>query len=157
MKKEKNKTNKILIFLGILIGILSLFGISYAIWVLKLNQTNFNIVNSSCLKLNLINEKNDINIENAYPLLNEEGKNLTPYEFTIENTCDLFVSYSVNLEVLDETTLPIKYVSVLLSEEGVQRLSSFDTVESTLKNISISIELYKGGIGAGETNNYILR
>ena len=74
MKKEKNKTNKILIFLGILIGILSLLGISYAIWVLKLNQTNFNIVNSSCLKLNLINEKNDINIENAYPLLNEEGK-----------------------------------------------------------------------------------
>ena len=55
MKKEKNKTNKILIFLGILIGILSLLGISYAIWVLKLNQTNFNIVNSSCLKLNLIN------------------------------------------------------------------------------------------------------
>ena len=157
MKKEKNKTNKVLIILGILIGILSLLGISYAIWVLKLQQTNFNIVNSSCLKLNLINEKNDINIENAYPLLNEEGKSLTPYEFTIENTCDLFVSYSVNLEVLDETTLPIKYVSVLLNEEGVQRLSSFDTVESTLKNISISKELYKGGIGAGETNNYKLR
>ena len=157
MKKEKNKTNKVLIILGILIGILSLLGISYAIWVLKLNQTNFNIVNSSCLKLNLINEKNDINIENAYPLLNEEGKSLTPYEFTIENTCDLFVSYSVNLEVLDETTLPIKYVSVLLNEEGVQRLSNFDTVEATLKNISISKELYKGGIGAGETNNYKLR
>ena len=157
MKNEKNKTNKVLIILGILIGILSLLGISYAIWVLKLQQTNFNIVNSSCLKLNLINEKNDINIENAYPLLNEEGKSLTPYEFTIENTCDLFVSYSVNLEVLDETTLPIKYVSVLLNEEGVQRLSSFDTVESTLKNISISKELYKGGIGAGETNNYKLR
>ena len=157
MNNKKNKTNKILIILGILIGILSFFGISYAIWVLKLQQTNFNIVNSSCLKLNLINEKNDINIENAYPLLNEEGKSLTPYEFTIENTCDLFVSYSVNLEVLDETTLPIKYVSVLLNEEGVQRLSSFDTVESTLKNISISKELYKGGIGAGETNNYKLR
>ena len=157
MKKEMNKTNKVLIILGILIGILSLLGISYAIWVLKLNQNNFNIVNSSCLKLNLINEKNDINIENAYPLLNEEGKSLTPYEFTIENTCDLFVSYSVNLEVLDETTLPIKYVSVLLNEEGVQRLSNFDTVEATLKNISISKELYKGGIGAGETNNYKLR
>ena len=89
-----------------------MFGISYVIWALKLNQTNFNIVNSSCLKLNLINEKNDINVENAYPLLNEEG---------------------------------------------VQRLSNFDTVESTLKNISISKELYKGGIGAGETNNYKLR
>ena len=157
MKKEKNKTNKVLIILGILIGILSLLGLSYAIWVLKLKQTNPNLVKSSCLKLSLTNEKNDINIENAYPLLNEEGKSLTPYEFTIENTCDLFVSYSVNLEVLDETTLPIKYVSVLLNEEGVQRLSSFDTVESTLKNISISKELYKGGIGAGETNNYKLR
>ena len=157
MKKEKNKTNKVLIILGILIGILSLLGISYAIWVLKLKQTNPNLVKSSCLKLSLTNEKNDINIENAYPLLNEEGKSLTPYEFTIENTCDLFVSYSVNLEVLDETTLPIKYVSVLLNEEGVQRLSNFDTVEATLKNISISKELYKGGIGAGETNNYKLR
>ncbi len=66
----------------------------------------------SCLKLSLTNEKNDIFIEKAYPLLNEEG---------------------------------------------VQRLSSFDTVESTLKNISIAKELYKGGIGAGEVNNYKLR
>ena len=157
MKKRKNKTNKLLLFLGILIGILSLLGLSYAIWLLSLKQTNPNLVKSSCLKLSLTNEKNDIFIEKAYPLLNEEGKSLTPYEFTIENTCDLFVSYSVNLEVLDETTLPIKYVSVLLNEEGVQRLSNFDTVEATLKNISISKELYKGGIGAGETNNYKLR
>lgn len=86
MNKEKNKTNKVLIILGILIGILSLFGISYVIWALKLNQTNFNIVNSSCLKLNLINEKNDINVENAYPLLNEEGvqrlSNFDTVEFT---------------------------------------------------------------------------
>ena len=157
MKKRKNKTNKLLLFLGILIGILSLFGLSYAIWLLSLKQTNPNLVKSSCLKLSLTNEKNDIFIEKAYPLLNEEGKKLTPYEFTIENTCDLFVSYSVNLEVLDETTLPIKYVSVLLNEEGVQRLSNFDTVESTLKNISIAKELYKGGIGAGEVNDYKLR
>ena len=157
MKKRKNKTNKLLLFLGILIGILSLLGFSYAIWLLSLKQTNPNLVKSSCLKLSLTNEKNDIFIEKAYPLLNEEGKSLTPYEFTIENTCDLFVSYSVNLEVLDETTLPIKYVSVLLNEEGVQRLSNFDTVEATLKNISISKELYKGVIGAGETNNYKLR
>ena len=157
MEKRKNKTNKLLLFLGILIGILSLLGLSYAIWLVNLKQTNPNLVKSSCLKLSLTNEKNDIFIEKAYPLLNEEGKSLTPYEFTIKNTCDLFVSYSVNLEVLDETTLPIKYVSVLLNEEGVQRLSNFDTVESTLKNISISKELYKGGIGAGETNNYKLR
>ena len=157
MEKRKNKTNKLLLFLGILIGILSLLGLSYAIWLVNLKQTNPNLVKSSCLKLSLTNEKNDIFIEKAYPLLNEEGKSLTPYEFTIKNTCDLFVSYSVNLEVLDETTLPIKYVSVLLNEEGVQRLSNFDTVEATLKNISISKELYKGGIGAGETNNYKLR
>ena len=101
MEKRKNKTNKILLFLGIL----SLLGLSYAIWLVSLKQTNPNLVKSSCLKLSLTNEKNDIFIEKAYPLLNEEG---------------------------------------------VQRLSSFDTVESTLKNISIAKELYKGGIGAGD-------
>ena len=41
--------------------------------------------------------ENAINLENAYPISNEKGKALTPFTFTIKNTCDMFLSYTVLL------------------------------------------------------------
>ena len=69
--------------------------------------------------MSLTNEKNDIHLTNAYPITNEEGKKLTPYSFTITNTCDLFASYTVNLEILEDNTLPTKYISSMVNNERI--------------------------------------
>ena len=68
-----------------------------------------------------------IHLENAYPILDEEGKTLTPYSFTITNTCDLFASYTVNLEMLENTTLDSKYIRVMLNNEAIQNLNEFES------------------------------
>ena len=77
------KKKKILIILGILIAVCTVIGISYAYWILTYSQEGVNRISTSCFSLSLTNEKNDINLENAYPILDEEGKTLTPYSFTI--------------------------------------------------------------------------
>jgi len=152
----KNRNN-ILIVLGICIGILSILGASYALWSLFYEQTKMNRIDSSCLNLSLTNEKNDINLVNAYPILDEEGKKLTPYSFTITNTCDIFASYTVNLEMLEGTTLPIKYVKSMVNKEEVQNLANLSTgtkVESTSTDSRI---LANGSLGSGDSVDYTLR
>ena len=82
---------------------------------------------------------------------------LKPYSFTINNTCDLFVSYNVSLEILKDSTIPIKYVRSMLNKEAVVNLN---TLESTTKSISDSIDskvLTSGSLGSGDSADYTLR
>ena len=148
---------KILIVLSILIGISVLIGVSYALWIGTYMQEGSNKVASSCFNLSLTNEKNDIHLENAYPILDEEGKNLTPYSFTITNTCDLFASYTVNLEMLENTTLDSKYIRVMLNNEAIQNLNEFESTTTTLSGSVDSRILAHGSLGSGDSVDYTLR
>ncbi|MCI8568318.1 MAG: hypothetical protein HFG48_03255 [Bacilli bacterium] len=81
LKRPFNKKMALLLIILFLI-----LGTSFALWQLTLIQTSTNVVTTACFKLNF-NEKDDINLENAYPISDEEAKKLTPYIFTIENVC----------------------------------------------------------------------
>jgi len=153
----KNNKKRILTTLGISIGVLSIIGISYAFWVLNYQQTGFTKVSSSCLSLSLTNEKNDINLQKAYPITDEEGKKLTPYSFTITNTCDMFASYTVNLEVLDGTTMDSRFVKSMINKEEVHNLSTLETTDVVKTNSVESRVLAVGSLGSGDTVDYTLR
>ena len=161
MKKLFNKDNpnkkKILIIMGILIVLLGTIGISYAYWIVTYTQTGVNKVAASCFSLSLTNEKNNINLSNAYPILDEEGKKLTPYSFTITNTCDLFASYTVNLEMLEDNTMPLKYINSMLNNESVTKLSALEDAKTTIDGAVASKTLVKGALGAGDSVDYNLR
>ena len=74
-KKKKN----ILITIVLLIGIIVIIGVSYALWGLNLTQTGKNDIASSCFNITFT-DKDNISLQKAYPILDEEGKKLTPYE-----------------------------------------------------------------------------
>lgn len=44
------------------------------------------------------NKRNVLIIDKAYPISDEESKSLTPYSFTLTNTCDSEENYYINLE-----------------------------------------------------------
>ncbi len=136
---------------------MAIIGVSYAYWILTYTQTGVNKVVASCFSLSLSNEKNNINLTNAYPILDEEGKKLTPYSFTITNTCDLFASYTVNLEMLDDNTMPLKYINTMLNNEGVTKLSVLEDAKITIDGAVASKTLVKGALGAGDSVDYNLR
>ena len=114
------KRKNLLIVLGVLIGICVLIGGSYAIWRLTVSQTGQNRILVSCLNLTLTKEENVINLQNAYPIYDEEGRTLTPYSFTITNTCDIFASFVVQLEMTSHSTLPPQYKRAIVNNEEIQ-------------------------------------
>ncbi len=161
---EKKKRN-ILISIVLLIGIVAIIGVSYALWVLNLTQTGQNDIVSSCFNITFT-DKDNISLQKAYPILDEEGKELIPYEFTITNTCDSYASFNVNLEVLNTTTLTNNdAVKAMISsktgdtetEITTSLLSGYQTTTKTLDNAKTSFNLTTGYLNAKESKTYTLR
>ena len=144
--------------LGILLVISLLVGMSYAIWYMTLKQPISNVVASKCFSISIINEKNEINLEEAYPITDEDGKNLTPYSFTIKNTCSTFLSYKVKIEILKESDLSEEYLDVLLNHEEISKLSNLESVEvSDNDKYKKAYEIASGSLGEEDEEDYTLR
>ena len=147
--------------LGVIGTLILLIGVSYAYWRLTLTQTGTNQIASSCFSVTLTNEQNAINLQKAYPILDEEGKKLTPYTFTITNNCDTFASYSVNLELLEtvlaENRLSAGFVKVMLDENTPTVLNTNTNVTPTLDNAYEAYELTTGYLDANASVTYNLR
>lgn len=95
------RNKKIVVFV-VLVGliIVSKIGISYAYWRFSYMQTDKNIGINKCLTISLSEENNEINLNNIYPISDEEGGNLTPYSFKLTNTCSMSAEYLLNLNCL---------------------------------------------------------
>ncbi len=142
MKKHMRKY----LIIIILVMIVALATFSYSLFIITDKQTNTNILNSTCLSFEIKNEENQISLQNAFPLLDEEGKKLTPYTFTVKNTCDAYMSYTISLETLQDSTLANKYVKVMLNSEAIANL---DTLPS-----STSEYYYEGSIASKVLGTY---
>ena len=160
-KKKRN----ILVIAVLLIGVVAIIGVSYALWVLNLTQTGQNDIVSSCFNITF-EDKDNISLQKAYPILDEEGKKLTPYEFTINNTCDSYASFNVNLEVLNTTTLTNNdAVKAMISSKANDKeteittslLSGYKTTTKTLDNAQTAFNLTTGYLNAKESKTYTLR
>ena len=158
------KKKKVLIITSIVL-ILSVIGISYALWTLNLFQTSENGIASTCFNISFT-EKDNISLQKSYPLYDKDGKKLTPYEFTVTNNCDSSASYAVNLEVLNTSTLTNNdAVKVMFSKkEGntenelkLALLSNYKTVTKTLNNAKNAFNLTTGYLDAKESKTYDLR
>ena len=152
---------KNIIFIGVSVCLLVLLGIgfSYSMWNMSVSQDTSNVIatTSECFNIELTNQSNAINLENAYPISNEKGKKLTPFTFTVKNTCDMFLSYTVSLESLKGSTLNSKFIDVMVNNEAVTRLSEYETTE-TVNNESVEARiLAKGSLSKDDSNDYSLR
>jgi len=151
-----NKTKTII--LGILfVAIAMITGVTFALWQTTLTQQSTNIITSGCFKVELTDE-NPITLGNAYPITDVEGSSLTPYTFTITNTCNSLVGYQVNLEVLNSSSLlRTEYVKAKLNDGIPLTLSEDHQVVKTLENARTSYGLEVGSLGANETKTFQLR
>ena len=153
------KTSKkiILITLGILLILSLLVGVSYAYYMVTHSQTNSNIVKSTCISISLTNEQNDISLDKQYPISDEDGSTLTPYSFTITNTCKNAISYNLNLEMLEGTTLNSKYVKTMLNSRGAVNLATLATTDISINTSTEARTLTTGVLSSEESINYEFR
>ena len=150
---------KNILFISLSLGILITLGIgfSYSLWNISVSQDNINVATTKCFNVEITSQKNSISLENAYPISNEKGKKLTPFSFTITNTCDIFASYTVNLESLKDTTLSSKFINAMINNEEIKRLSDYETTDTVNTGSIESHTLAKGSLGSGDSEGYTLR
>lgn len=85
----------------IALAIVSIGGISYAIFKINDNQEGTNELSAtSCLSLT-ITGKDALDIENAYPIKDEKGLLQDPYKFNVKNNCDYPVTINLGVMYLD--------------------------------------------------------
>ncbi len=137
--------------------IIVIFGTSFAVFRITLKQEDENELTSACLKLEYTDE-NPISIKNAIPIVDEEGKKLVPYQFTLRNMCKTNVTYQVNLEVLDTTTFEdLSYIKLELNDKEPILLTENELVEKTIDNAKVSYSLKRGYLEQDESKTYTLR
>ena len=151
-------TKKNIIFLSISLVLIILLGIgvSYSMWNISVSQDTNNTAYTECFDLSITNKENNINLDNAYPISNDKGKSLTPYTFTVTNTCDITTQYNINLEVLNSSTLSSKFIDVMF-DGNINLLSSYDTTDKVNTSSIESRKLTTGILKSKESKEYSLR
>ena len=152
------------ITLILLIGLISI-GASYAYWRFTYAQNDFNTLGVSCFEVTLTNEENNIQLESAMPITDEEGLLLTPYTFTITNTCNTYAYYGVNLEDINspsiEKRLSYEYIKASLDGSTPHNLKFYGEAEPTIENADKAFQLTSGTLAPagseGDSRTYALR
>ncbi len=151
---EKSKKKKYLV-VGMLFTVIVMIGSSFAWWTSTAEQQGMNQIQSDCLSLILENESDAIHLEKAYPITDEEAKELTPFTFKVENTCDTSINYTVNLGITNNTTLDSQYIAVQLNSNTKRILNSLK--ETTLEKYKKGYELATGILNGKESKEYSLK
>ena len=136
-----------------LVGLIGV-GMSYAYWRFTAIQDKTNVGASKCFSIELANQANEINLTNAYPITDAEGRKLTPYTFTLKNTCSMAAKYNLNVEMLSGTTLNSSYVAVLVNNKDIRLLSSYDAATTVIDGSTESRTLDTGVLQANSSKNY---
>ena len=152
----KSKKIKVLV-ISILCILTITIGLSYGYYLLNKVQENNNIAGSKCFNLEFTNEKNAISLDNMYPISDEEGRKLTPYSFTITNTCDMLAGYTVNMEMLEGTTLNSKYLDVMINNEEIKLLTNYESTNTVITGSTESRILAKGTLAYNDSADYTVR
>ena len=151
--KDKLNNKNIIIIVIVLLLILGI-GFSYAWWRYTVIQDKTNVGISKCFKLELANQANEINLTNMYPITDEEGRKLTPYTFTLKNTCSVSAKYSLNMEMLEGTTLNSNYLAVLVNNKDIKLLSSYNTATTVISGSTESRTLDTGTLAPNGSKDY---
>ncbi len=150
-----NKKQKYLLILGIVILILMVSITSFAFWQITKTQTEQDVVKTACFSIDFTGE-NDITLDHAYPMNDEELKSFlasaTPYHFTITNNCNSLAETTINLESLNankEKQLSDDWIDVILYENDYNlNLNAYKKLSANPNNdankvIKESLHAYK--------------
>ena len=167
---ENKKKNKILKVLGLVGLFVLVFGLSYALFRITLTGNKKTRIKTASFNLELLDEnnnsieknsnnqyENEINIDNAVPISDEEGTAQEGFTFKLKNSGNIGANYTI---YLDNGELG----------SGEERISDSYVKYSLIKNDSIDYpepltylgtssvrKLDMGLIKAGETNEYTLK
>ena len=153
-KKTPNKYHVFMLVLTCCVVGLSMIGVSYAYWKFTYIAEKTNNATSGCFNIELTDQKDEINLTNAYPITDAEGLKLKPFSFTLRNTCSIFAHYYVNLEMLEGTTLNSKWVATKINSDAITTLDKYKTTTTTMVGSTESRTIAEGYLGSDDSVDY---
>ena len=161
---DNNK--KVKIYIGLLITVTILVGVTYAYYRLYKTQTNDNVIGTrSCLDTSFTEDTSEIILTDAFPISDERGLTEDPFIFTLTNNCDSYVNVQITLyseyrTSTSSTYLKDDYVKVNLSPKGATTGTSNILSSLSLGDIDTTRKAYileETGLKGNETKSYDLR
>ena len=153
-KNTPNKYHVLMLVLTCCIIGLATVGVSYAYWRFTYIADKANTATSGCFNIELTDQKDEINLTNAYPITDAEGLKLKPFSFTLRNSCSIFAHYYVNLEMLEGTTLNSKWVATKVNSDAITTLDKYKTATTTMTGSTEARTIAEGYLGADDTVDY---
>ena len=157
INKTLSKNKKLTLTIASLVLVFGIIiGYSFSFYV-KTDIIENNVVSTECFKLSYTDE-NDIYLDKTYPMSEEEGTKLVPYEFTIKNTCNRAAQYSINIEKLDGSTLDDNYLRFKFDDNQSKLIGDLDVFTTKVNDNAISSRNIKSAILLpNEEQSYSLR
>lgn len=121
--KLNNKKYIVLLISSILIVVVATISVTYAYLSFSSAQEGTNTLSTGCYNVNFV-DSNSISIT-SYPMSSATAfRTITPYTFTITNTCETPSNYQVILNVLNSSsTNLLPYINYSLDGSTVNKLS----------------------------------
>ena len=162
--RKRSKKKKIIMALLAVLAVVVVAGTSYALWQLTFTQGETNVITTGCLNLTLTDDTDAINLVDATPISDEDGRKLNPYNFTLTNTCTTETSYVINLETVSsgDRILADQYVKASLLK-GTEEIFNDKLVEShqnlnkVIADASNAYMLTIGKLSGNESLQFSLR
>ena len=157
---------KIKIYIGLLITIILIIGVSYAYFRIYKSQTNDNVIGTrTCLDTTLTENSSEIVLTEAVPISDERGVTKDPFTFTLTNNCNEYVEFQIALfsnyqDSTDTQYLKDDYVKVNLSKSGTINSGSYILSSYNLNQIDTDRQGYLlkiEGLKANESKTFDLR
>jgi len=151
--KEKLRNKKVVYtIIGIVSVLLVALAVTYAYWLVTKTQTGENEISSACLDISISGEKNDITLTNQFPMSDEDGMKLVPYEFTVTNNCNTSIDYQIALEATgtESSAMVTSSLKVALND-SVSLLSSNAEVDAIVSGAYESRKLGMGTLASAGT------
>ena len=155
-KKTPNKYHVFMLVLTCCVVGLSILGVSYAYWRFTYVADKANNATSGCFNIELTDQKDEINLTNAYPITDADGLKLKPFSFTLRNTCSIFAHYYVNLEMLEGTNLNSKWVATKVNSDAITTLDQYKTTTTAISGSTESRTIAEGYLGSDDSVDYTL-
>ena len=150
--------------IGILMLLATITAVSYAFMSTNQTQEESNIITTlDCMDISIKGTNDSLNLKNAYPITDSQGKSQIPYIFDVTNNCNSYVEYYIVMSVMDTSTLTNEdYIKVQLDGNKNLRPSSLEKLEkdntlliteNTLNNYVLISDTFNGN----ETHTYNYR
>lgn len=161
--------------LTIMILVTITIGTSYSYYSVASEQTDPNKLATTCFNISYTEGSNSINLPATYPMSEASANSLTPYTFTITNSCSTGadINYVVTLNTLTASmpTLPLNLLRYRLDQTAPSTVNGISGVLSnastydlgvalndpSAQGINTSYNLATGTLAPGESVTYNLR